>query len=111
MKRIIVFTLATVLFAVPALAIRAVDVQEGMTELKDVDQTISALGCMWNKGELGSSYMGSTSPYVIIGGSSSDDCDCGVKCRAILSEIGFDKALNKLGEKLQEKRNSIKIGE
>ncbi len=30
MKRIIVFPLATVLFAVPALAIRAVDVQEGM---------------------------------------------------------------------------------
>lgn len=102
MKRIIVVTLATVLFAVPALAIRAVDVQEGMTELKDVDQTISALGCMWNKGVLGSSY---------IGGLSSDDCDCGVKRRAILSEIGFDKALNKLGEKLQEKRNSIKIGE
>lgn len=102
MKRIIAFALATVLFAVPALAIRAVDVQEGMTELKDVDQTISVLGCMWNKGVFGLSY---------IGGSSSDDCDCGVKCRAILSEIGFDKALNKLGEKLQEKRNSIKIGE
>lgn len=30
MKRIIAFALATVLFAVPALAIRAVDVQEGM---------------------------------------------------------------------------------
>lgn len=111
MKRIMVLAVVF-LFSTQALAIRVVDVQEGMEELNQVDKTISALGCMWNKGVFGSSHISvNYRDYMIVGSPSSDDCDCGVKCRAILSEIGFDKALNKLGEKLQKKRNSIKIGE
>lgn len=107
MKNLILLMFVLVAFSTPAIAMRAVDVKNGLDELSEIEKAISVLGHMWCKVE--NNYM--ISDYVMLTNASDDRGSCNAKCKALLNEAGFFKALNKVNEVLQDKKKSLTIGE
>lgn len=106
MKKLLFALTLVLVLATQSFALKAENVENGLSKLKDIDSAIAWLECILPKkdGDSRATMIGTA--YSIV-----EYCSCTEKARKVLEDDGVYKMLLKEIETLKERRSSIKVEE